>query len=112
MKKIFAVLMVLASLAGFAFAGGKGDASAPDHADGYIKWYGNAPFEYPGFVTVDGQIYTIAVEDGSSINVDDISALQGYLIHIDGRIDKLQIGGFQVLKDGVFVVSDYKKLTK
>lgn len=111
MKKIFAVLLVFASVIGFTFASGKGD-TCPDHAVGHIKWYGSAPFAYPGFVTVEGNIYTIAVEDSSSFSVEEISALQGYLLQIDGRIDKLQIGGFQVLKDGVFVVSDYKKLSK
>lgn len=108
MKKfIFAVFAAL-FLAGAAFCGGKADSSAPDHATGYIKWYGNAPMTYPGFVTDDGRIFSLATEDGSEITVDEITALQGRVLVIDGRIDRLQIGGFQVLKDGVFVVTGYK----
>ncbi len=111
MKKIFAIFAALVCMLCSGFASGKAE-SCPDHAVGYIKWYGSAPFTYPGFVTKEGEVYTIAVEDGSSIKIEDISSLQGHLIRIEGRIDKLQIGGFQVLKDGVFIVSDYKKISK
>lgn len=106
-KSILTVLaLLLCAATGFAFS--RADDSA--EAEGFINWFGNAPVEFAGFQATDGKLYTLKVEDGSDFTLDDITALQGSKLHIEGRIEKeKQKGGFQVLRDGVFVVSSYKK---
>jgi len=99
----FAFLFVGAFL--FAFGG-----RAPQTIVGHVKYYGNVPFEFPGFETVDGYIYTIKIEENADFSLKDITAAQGYLLELTGEIDKNQKNGLNVLKDGVFTVSEWKKL--
>lgn len=99
----FAFLFAGGSL--FAFGG-----RAPQTIVGHVKYYGNVPFEFPGFETVDGYIYTIKIEENADFSLKDITAAQGYLLELTGEIDKNQKNGLNVLKDGVFTVSEWKKL--
>lgn len=110
MKKIFSVLLIVVSLAGLCFARGRTDSS--DVVSGYINWYGNEPFAYPGLVTEDGRVFTITVAEGEKFTLNDITALQGNLIELKGKIDNSQPVGFEVLKDGIFVVKKYKVVNK
>lgn len=107
-KSILTVLaLLLCAAAGFAFS----KAQDSDTAEGFINWFGNAPVEFAGIETTDGKLYTLAVEQGADFTLDDITALQGSRLHIEGRIEKeKQKGGFQVLRDGVFIVSSYREV--
>lgn len=99
----FAFLFAGGSL--FAFGG-----RAPQTIVGHVKYYGNVPFEFPGFETVDGFIYTIQIEENSAFSLKDITDAQGYMLELTGEIDKSQKKGVNTLKDGVFVVSEWKKI--
>lgn len=105
LKAIFALVFPLCSLFAFSFGG-----RPPESIVGYVKYYGNVPFEFPGFETVDGYIYTIKIEENADFSLKDITAAQGYLLELTGEIDKKQKNGLNVLKDGVFTVSEWKKL--
>lgn len=104
-KSVSTVLaFLLCCAAAFAFS----KASDSDEAEGFINYYGNAPVEFAGFMTEDGKLYTLAVEEGASFTLEDITALQGTRLHIEGRIEKKSGDSFQALKDGVFFVSSYE----
>lgn len=104
-KSILTVIAIfLCCAAVFAFS----KASDSDEAEGFINYYGNTPVEFAGFMTEDGKLYTLAVEEGASFTLEDITALQGTRLHIEGRIEKNSRSGFQALKDGVFFVSSYE----
>ncbi len=111
-KSILLFILLLTAAAGIVFANGKGDSVPVEKAVGHINWYGNAPVAYPGLVTIEGQVYSLAVEQGASFSVKDITALQGHLIQVEGHINRQEIGGFQVLKDGIFVVNKFKDLSE
>lgn len=98
--------LLLCCASGFAFS----RANDSDTAEGFINWFGNAPVEFAGFETTDGKLYTLAVEEGADFTLDDITALQGTKLHIEGRIEDKDKGGFHVLRDGVFVVSKFEKV--
>ncbi|WP_407429193.1 hypothetical protein [Treponema sp.] len=106
-KKVFCLIsaLFLTEQAVFCFGG-----RAPQVAVGFINYYGNAPVEFAGFETVDGYVYTLQVEEGSKFTLKDIEAEQGNMLELTGQIDNSQKNGFQILKDGVFIVSDWKKL--
>lgn len=105
LKAIFALVFSLCNLFAFSFGG-----RPPESIVGHVKYYGNVPFEFPGFETVDGYIYTIKIEENADFSLKDITAAQGYLLELTGEIDKNQKNGLNVLKDGVFTVSEWKKL--
>jgi len=110
MKKLFTILLfVFVSVipTSFIFAYG---GQAPQTAVGSITYYGNAPFAFPGLQTVDGYLYTLAVEENAPFTLKDIEAAQGNLIEFTGTIDKSQKNGLNVLKDGIFIVSEWKIL--
>ena len=92
----------------FAFGGKASDSKMS--VVGHVKFYGNVPFEFPGFETVDGYIYTIQIEENAKFTLDDIKKENGYLIELTGEVDKSKNNGLNVLKDGIFVVSEWKKL--
>ena len=41
-------------------------------ANGFIRWFGNAPVEYAGFETVEGKLYTLAAAEGASFSLKDM----------------------------------------
>ncbi|MCR4821748.1 MAG: hypothetical protein K5873_02615 [Treponema sp.] len=102
---IFILILGLLSLSAFAFGG-----KAPQTAVGSIKYFGNAPFAFPGLECVDGYLYTLQVEEGASFTLKDIEEAQGSLIEVTGSIEKSNQLGPNTLKDGVFVVSEWKRL--
>ncbi len=105
-KNLLCVILVLfAAVLSFSFGG-----HPKEKAVGTICYYGNVPFEFPGFNTVDGFVYTIQVAEGASFSLDDITKEQGNLLEFTGKIDASNIGGYNVLKDGVFIVSDFEVL--
>lgn len=89
----------------FAFGG-----KAPASVVGHIKFYGNAPFEYPGIKTVDGNLYAVQVEENSGISLDEIKATQGKMIELTGRVEKKEKTSIFSLRDGTFVASEFKIL--
>ena len=50
--------------------------------------------------------------DYEKFTLNDITALQGNFIELKGKIDNSQPVGFEVLKDGIFVVKKYKVVNK
>lgn len=106
LKKIFATVLFTGFFVSAIFCYSR----AKDTVVGHIQIYGNAPVTYAGIVTVEGQVYTIYVPEGSDFSVADITAKQGSPIELTGKIDKSQKGGFQVLKDGVFTVYEWRVL--
>lgn len=108
MKKITMIFFVLIAAVCILFAMNKNDGLT--EAKGYIEWFGNIPFEYSGFKTVEGKLYSLQVADGADFSVKDIEALQGSLIYIEGRIKNTGGKTINALRDGVFVVKNFKKL--
>ena len=107
-KTIFAIIIAFLSLGAFAFGGKASDSQ--NSIVGYIKFYGNAPFEFPGFETVDGYVYTLKVKENSSFTLSELEKQTGNMLELTGEIDKSQKNGLNVLKDGIFIVSEWKKL--
>lgn len=106
MKKILFLFLILVSCA-FCFGfGGK----APVSISGHIKFYGNAPFEYPGIETVDRRLYAVQVEENSGISLKEIEETQGKLIELTGRVEKKEKRSIYSLRDGIFVASELKIL--
>jgi len=106
MRILIALIIFFAgSLSAFAFAG-----RSQDSAVGHIKFYGNAPFAFAGFETKEGRLYKIEVEEGSDFSIKDIENEVGSLLELTGEIDSSRKNDFNVLKDGVFIVSEWKKL--
>lgn len=104
MKKTFIafIAVLLAAFSAFTFGG-----KAPVSVTGYLKFYGNEPFVYPGIETTDGLLYGIEIEDGAGFSKADIKEMHGHLIKLSGHIEKND-RGLNSLKDGVFVASEYK----
>lgn len=105
-KVIFLVLLAFSAVFQCFSYGGK----APQVITGHIKYYGNSPFEFAGFETEDGYLYTIEIDKNSDFLLADIEKETGYRLELTGKIDKSHRNGPNVLKDGVFIVSDWKKL--
>ncbi len=108
MKKNFLTAFLLLCTLSLIFAFSR----APDTVVGHINFYGNAPHAYPGIVTVEGEVFSIRIEEGASFTLDDIKALQGHMIRFDGKIDRNPSGTFETLKDGVFTVFEFEDLSK
>lgn len=99
------LLILLCGAATFAFGG-----KSPISVVGHIKFYGNAPFEYPGIETVDGKLYAVQVEEDSGILLDDIKSTQGKMIELTGRVEKKEKISVFSLRDGTFVTNEFKIL--
>ncbi len=105
-KRLIVFVLIFAVCALFAM--NKNDNLS--EARGYIEWFGNIPFEYSGFKTTDGKIYLLEVEENADFSVKDIESLQGSLIYIEGRIKNTAGNQINALRDGVFVVKNFKKI--
>lgn len=79
---------------------------------GYVKFYGNAPFATAGFSADDGKIYALSAAEGSGVSVEDLSALQGKKIELEGLIEKSDGINFGSMQDGTIIVRAYKVLEK
>ncbi len=109
MKKLIFALSLFSLFTAFCFSMSRSKDAA--EATGFIRWYGNVPVEYAGFETVDGKLYSLEAAEGVSFSVKDITALQGHLIHLEGKVKKSSGAAFQELKDGVFIVEKYEDLS-
>ncbi|MBQ0050885.1 MAG: hypothetical protein KBT11_02340 [Treponema sp.] len=106
MKRFALASFLFALICGFAFGYGK----APATVVGHINFYGNAPVEFPGIVTVDGQTYGLKIAEGSAFTLKEISSHQGELLELTGEIENPKGPAYQRLKDGFFIVSEWKVL--
>lgn len=107
MKKLlffFCALLFCTSCFGFS----KNDGIA--EIQGVIKWYGNAPFEQPGFACEDGRIFSLCVVEGAGFELKELSALQGTRLRLEGKIAGNKKTDPEVLEDGVFEVLSYEKI--
>ncbi len=104
-KYLFGIMILILGLSAFSFGG-----KAPASIAGHIKFYGNAPFEYPGIETVDGYLYAVQAEKDSGISIEEIKATQGKMIELTGRVEKKEKLSVFSLRDGTFVVSDFRIL--
>ncbi|MBR4629731.1 MAG: hypothetical protein IKO57_04740 [Treponema sp.] len=101
MKKTFLIVaLMIAGLAAFAF--GKKTIT------GHIKIYGNEPFTFVGFVTDDGEKYSLDIDPKADFTIQDIQAHQGEPLKLTGIVNDKELIGFQTLKNGRFVVSKFK----
>ena len=107
--KIFFLGLIFAFFVaqGFSFGG-----SAPQVAVGHIKYYGNSPFEFAGFETEDGYLYTLKVDDNPDFSLSDIEKEIGSRLEITGKIVKPRKKEPNTLRDGVFIVSEWKRLSE
>ena len=109
MKKLlffFCALLFCAGCFGFS----KNDGIA--EIQGVIKWYGNAPFEQPGFACQDGRVFSLSVAEKADFTLKELSSLQGTRLRLEGRIAENKKISPEVLKDGVFEVLTYEKIDK
>lgn len=106
MKKILALLLALFFCQLCFSFGGK----APASVAGHIKFYGNAPFEFPGIETVDGNLYAVQTDENSGISLKEIEKTQGKMIELTGRIEKKEKLSVFSLRDGIFIANEYKIL--
>ena len=104
-KYLFGIMILILGLSAFSFGG-----KAPTSIAGHIKFYGNAPFEYPGIETVDGYLYAVQAEKDSSVSIEEIKATQGKMIELNGRVEKKEKLSVFSLRDGTFIVSDFRTL--
>lgn len=107
MKKSLSIFVLIFAVCAL-FAMNKNDNLS--EAQGCIEWFGNIPFEYSGFKTTDGKLYLLEVEENADFSVKDIESLQGSLIYIEGRIKNTAGNQINALRDGVFVVRNFKKV--
>ncbi len=99
-KSILALLILIAGFGAFAF--GKKSIK------GHIKIYGNSPFTFVGFVTEDGEKYSLDIDPKADFTLKDIQQHQGETLKLTGIVNDKELIGFQTLKDGRFVVSKFK----
>ena len=107
MKKLlffFCALLFCTGCFGFS----KNDGIA--EIQGVIKWYGNAPFEQPGFACEDGRIFSLCVGEGAGFELTELSSLQGTRLRLEGKIGGNKKTDPEVLEDGVFEVLSYEKI--
>lgn len=109
MKKLLFFLCALLFCAG-CFGFSKNDGIA--EIQGVIKWYGNAPFEQPGFACQDGRVFSLSVAEKADFTLEELSSLQGTRLRLEGKIAENKKISPEVLKDGVFEVLTYEKIDK
>ena len=71
---------------------------------GTVSYFGNAPFEFPGFVCEDGKKYGIQISEDATCTLDDLKSHNGDRIKVTGTLteegpvlEKLD-GGFIVVR--------------
>lgn len=104
------VMLVLFSALIPAFPFGGRAESGQAEACGHLTYFGNAPFAFPGFQTEDGLLYGLEVAEDADFTLKDIEKAQGSLLEIRGEIRTGEKNGLWSLKNGVFVVHEWKKL--
>ena len=63
---------------------------------GHIEYYGNAPFAKPAFKADDGTLYQMVVSEDADFVLDDILALQGHHLCLDGTISDADLSAFPI----------------
>lgn len=53
---------------------------------GHIEYYGNAPFATAAFKADDGTVYDMAISEDADFTLNDILALQGHHLRLDGTV--------------------------
>ena len=104
-KFLFGTIILLSVFSAFPFGG-----KAPKSVTGHINFYGNAPFEYPGIKTADGYLYAVQTEKDSGVSIEKIKETQGKLVELTGHVEKKEKLSIFSLRDGIFVVQDFKIL--
>ena len=96
---IFFSLLLTAFLC-FAYSKPAKSEKNMDTLTGMINVYGNEPFTFIGIDTDDEKKYTIKA----------LRKTQGHKIEIKGTIDKDEKSNFNRLKDGYFIVVEWKEI--
>ena len=108
MKKIslFAALTAVLTLAALSLS-----FSEPvQNLKGSVRFFGSAPFVYPGFEAEDGSQYTLEALSDAGFTVDDLSGHAGELIEISGKRKKKRAGP-NSLPSGHIIVESYQILS-
>ncbi|WP_191013460.1 hypothetical protein [Treponema zioleckii] len=102
-KSIFAIFIVatIACTSIFAIGGKK-------NVYGHIEIYGSAPMTFVGFVTEEGEKYSIDIAPDANFTIDDFTKYQGKRLKLTGIVNSKELWGFQTLENGRFVVSKFK----
>ena len=104
--RLFATLAAVLSLAALSLS----FSSPVQDMKGTIKFFGNVPFEYPGFEAEDGSQYTLEVMEGAEFSLEDMGRHSGELMEISGKLKKKKRGGLSSLPGGHIVVEAYELL--
>ena len=104
MKKsgLFVVFVAVLSLCSLSLS----FSSPVRNMKGTVSFFGNSPFEYPGFQAEDGSQYTIEVLDGAEFTLDELTSHSGELIEISGKLKKKK-GGLSSLSGGHIIIESY-----
>ena len=102
-NRLFALFVATLSLSALSLS----FSSPVRNMKGTVRFFGNSPFEYPGFQAEDGSQYTIEVQEGAEFTVDDMSSHSGELIEISGKLKKKK-GGLSSLSGGHIIVESYE----
>lgn len=77
---------------------------------GHIQIYGNAPFTFVGFITDNGEEYSLDIDPKANFTIRDINEKQGKVLKLTGIINDKELMGFQTLKNGRFMVIKFKTI--
>lgn len=108
MKRIISFLSLSLLFSMMIFGASKNNKSVS--VVGYVKSYGNVPFNYPCIESLDGHIYTLSYE-----NKSELFNTQGKKIQVDGELikkSKKNEIGFMESKDGIINVKEFKIVTE
>lgn len=108
MKRIISFLGLSLLFSMMIFGASKNNKSVS--VVGYVKSYGNVPFNYPCIESLDGHIYTLSYEDKS-----ELFNTQGKRIQVEGELikkSKKNEIGFKESKDGTINVTSFKIISE
>lgn len=108
MKRIISFLGLSLLVSMMIFSASKNNNSIS--VIGYVKSYGNVPFNYPCIESLDGRIYTLSYTEKA-----ELFNTQGKKIQVDGALikkSKKNEIGFMESKDGTINVTSFRIITE
>lgn len=106
-RNIIIFSLLLTAFLCFAYSKPAKSEKNMDTLTGMINVYGNEPFTFIGIDTDDEKKYTIKADEET---IKALRKTQGHKIEIKGTIDKDEKSNFNRLKDGYFIVVEWKEI--